>query len=504
MAACLKNCLALGMDFMSKPVIIVLSRDEMMASELPGLFRGQAEILACRSLDEFNELARNQEPSALLADFRRSTGSGREEARMIETVQRQHPRIRLAMVTPVDCPANLEQCASKIEITHFRGHLDRAALLKAFSLLVPHPLSATEIEQVASESTFWWSEGAVIDATPLGHLTGTNRRYETWSADLSKSLNELKVAAMHDVAILLIGETGVGTSYLAHLIHEISPRRYEPFLTLSCGTRPMDLLERELFGHSEGSAAGGPSDPEGTLLTARRGTVLLEEIDAIGLEQQSKLLRLIETGEFEPVDSSLTRLCQSRLILCSNHSLQPLVERGDFRPDLYYRLNSMKFVIPPLRHRKVDLAPLARKLIRQFAFRHGVQIADVDPDVYAALQNYPWPGNVRELEQVVQRAVLHCRGSRLMKCHFPQHILSLETIPTENVSLESSTTSSLLSIDASDKTDQKLATQIAMNEKQIIEQTLFQNRFSRTNTAKQLGISRVTLYNKMKKYGLQN
>ena len=487
---------------MSKPLIVVLSRDEMMASELPGLFRGRAEIRVCRCLDEFMELARTQEPCALLADFRRSSNNGGDEARTIEAVQLQHPRVRLAMVTPVDCPESLERCASKIELTHFRGHLDRAALLKAFGPIVDAPFPFAGTEPHLHESNAWLSEGGRPDAAPLGHLTGTSRRCETWSADLSKTLAELEIAAMQDVAILLIGETGTGKSDLARIIHEISLRRHEPFLTVPCGSLPDELFERELFGQSPGSTLASPQ--EGVLQTARRGTVLLDDIDAIGLEQQSKLLRLIETQEFEPVDSGLTHVCHARLILSTCHSLLPLVEQGEFRPDLYFRLNMRKFVIPALRHRKVDLAPLTRKFIRQSSLRHRVQIAEIDRDVDASLRNYPWPGNIRELEQVIQQAVINCRGPRLMKSHFPQHLFPFETAATQNAIPNSSDEGSAHPDNTSEKEAQKHRSPNTIHEKEIIEQTLFQNHFRRTTTAKQLGISRMTLYNKMKKYGLQN
>jgi transcriptional regulator with PAS, ATPase and Fis domain len=163
----------------------------------------------------------------------------------------------------------------------------------------------------------------------------------------------------------------------------------------------------------------------------------------------------------------------------------------------------LKFVIPPLRHRKMDVVPLAKKFIRQFSIKHSIRIDEIDPSVYGLLLDYPWPGNVRELEHVIQRAVIYCRDGRLMASHLPQHILSGNAGPTNDPTVV------LSNIDTSmkpigEKEDLTLGNQIAMNEKEIIEQTLFKNSFSRTNTAKELGISRVTLYNKMKKYGLQN
>ena len=315
-------------------------------------------------------------------------------------------------------------------------------------------------------------------------------------------LLDLEVAATHNVTILLIGETGVGKTYLSRLIHEVSPRRFEPFVPVACGALPNDLIESELFGHTKGSFTSAHQDKEGKFIAARRGSLLLDEIDALELEQQVKLLRVIETGEFEPVGSNHTQVCQARLIVASNLELQPLVEQHRFRSDLYYRLNMMKFVIPPLRHRKMDVIPLARKFVRQFSIKHGVRIDEVDQKAFDALLNYPWPGNVRELEHVIQRAVIFSRNGRLLKQDLPPHILSGTAGPTNDPTVVLSKPETATKLDG--KQDAlSLGNQIALSEKEIIEQSLFKNSFRRTKTAKELGISRVTLYNKMKKYGLQ-
>lgn len=491
---------------MSKPMIVVLSGDQLMAAELPGLFQGKAEIRACGSIDAFIDLTREVAPDALVADFRRTTSGGHLETRILETVVDRLPRMRLAMVTPEICPEPLERCAAMTEITHLRGHLDRAALLAAFRSLFDDSEADVAVapnvrETIEPERDSSFHEQ--IDDAPLAVLTGISRRYETNSPHLKQMLFELEVAARHDVTILLIGETGAGKTYLSRLIHEVSPRRHEPLLTVACGALPSDLIESELFGHAKGSFTSAHQDKEGKFVAARRGSILLDEIDALGLEQQVKLLRVIESGEFEPVGSNHTQHCQARLIVASNLDLQPLVEQGRFRPDLYYRLNMLKFVIPPLRHRKMDVVPLAKKFIRQFSVKHGVKIDEVDPSVFATLIEYPWPGNVRELEHVIQRAVIYCRDGRLLTTHLPHHVVSGVAGPTNDPTVVLSKIGEMTTTAPVAET-RTLGNQIALNEKEIIEQTLFKNSFSRTKTAKELGVSRVTLYNKMKKYGLQD
>jgi transcriptional regulator with PAS, ATPase and Fis domain len=391
------------------------------------------------------------------------------------------------------------------DIAMCRGTLDRATLLKAFHTLFPREIDPepVAVPTRAANPTSTLLPNDLGEEKPLGVMTGMGRRFETNSPQLQQMLLDLEVAARHDVTILLIGETGAGKTFLSRLIHEVSPRRHEPFLPVACGALPADLIEGELFGHMKGAFTSAHADKEGKFLAARRGSILLDEIDVLGPEQQVKLLRVIETGEFEPVGSNQTQHCQARLIVASNLELQPLVEQGRFRPDLYYRLNMLKFVIPPLRQRRMDIVPLARKFARQFAIKHSIRIEHISPCLFSALVNYPWPGNVRELEHVIQRAVIYCNDGKLTSANLPHHVLSGTAGPTNDptVNLGSMTTPAIAT-QPTGQNDRTLGGQIALSEKEIIEQTLFKNTFSRTKTARELGISRVTLYNKMKKYGL--
>src|SRR5262249_27553890 len=204
------------------------------------------------------------------------------------------------------------------------------------------------------------------------------------------------------------------------------------------------------------------------------------------LEQQATLLRVIETGEFEPVGSIETLKCKARLIVASNLNLEDAVERGRFRSDLYFRLNVMAFHLPPLRERIQDIAPLARGMAARFNRKFHKDLFDMHPQALEALERYPWPGNLRQLENVVQHAVLVSSGAELRLQHLPQAFQ--EPAPTRNGH-------------GGDRCD-TLQHQRAAHERNVSQPSLIPHGYKRARTAEALGISRVTLYKKLKKYGL--
>jgi len=318
-------------------------------------------------------------------------------------------------------------------------------------------------------------------------------QFRTRTPELRQMLKRLEVAARHSVTILLIGETGSGKTHLANLIHSMSPRASEPFLHVACGALPGELIESELFGHVKGAFTSAHADKDGKFLAAGHGTILLDEIDVLTPDQQVKLLRVIEQGEFEPVGSNRTLKVKARIIAASNLQLQPLVEQGRFRPDLYYRLNTLSFIIPPLRKRLPDIEPLARYFVHYHAGQLGVDILDVEEDFIGHLLQYPWPGNVRELENAIRSAVIYSQQGRMTSDCLPTHIVAGNAGPANDPSV-----SGFFAV----RRGESLENRMEVTEKEMIEQALVKNNFSRTNTARHLGISRVTLYNKMRKYGM--
>ncbi len=313
------------------------------------------------------------------------------------------------------------------------------------------------------------------------------RRLLLFTPSLLPLVERLALAAAHDVTVLLTGETGTGKTHVARLLHDCSPRRAAPFLTVPCGAIPANLVESAFFGHVKGAFTGAVDKKIGKFEAAGAGTILLDEIDTLGLEQQASLLRVIETGEFEPVGGNETRRCAARIIVASNWDLEDAVRQGRFRQDLYYRLNVMSFHLPPLRERVQDIAPLVRGMAARFNTKFRKGLFDVSLRALDALEAFPWPGNIRQLENTIQQAVLVSSGPELLFEHLPQPVRDYQA-PAAQAPSAGAPGSLFHSRD--------------LLERNIIERALASNGYSRSRAALALGISRVTLYKKMRKYGL--
>jgi transcriptional regulator with PAS, ATPase and Fis domain len=314
-----------------------------------------------------------------------------------------------------------------------------------------------------------------------------HQRLLALTPSLTPMVERIALAAAHDVTVLLTGETGTGKTHLARLMHDCSPRKSAPFLTVPCGALPPTLVESAFFGHVKGAFTGADRAKVGKFEAAGEGTILLDEIDTLGLEQQAGLLRVIETGEFEPVGSNETRRCTARIVVASNWDLEAAVESGKFRQDLYYRLNVMSFHLPPLRERIQDLDPLVRGIAARFTTKFKKELTSIEPRALEALEVFPWPGNIRQLENFVQQAVLLSSGPVLRFEHLPQQVRDYSPVVRPRVSTAPAET---------------LVHNREVLERNIIQRALSNHGYSRSRAASALGISRVTLYKKMKKYGL--
>jgi DNA-binding NtrC family response regulator len=331
---------------------------------------------------------------------------------------------------------------------------------------------------------------AATDAEESSPLAGwLARRLLAQTPALAPLAEPLALAAAHDVTVLLCGETGTGKTYVARLIHDNSPRKAGRLLVIPCGALAPSLLESEFFGHAKGAFTGADRPAVGKFEAAGEGTVLLDEVDALGLEQQAKLLRVLETGEFEPVGSHETRHCKARVIAASNLDLETAVAEGSFRQDLYYRLNVLSMHLPPLRERVGDIGPLARGMAARFSRKFGKGLFAISGEALALLEAFAWPGNIRQLENVVQQAVLASTGPELLARHLPP--------------LLRDGARSRLAEAGTAAAPSQLAADRDRHERRAVERALAEAGYCCSRAARALGICRATLYNKIKKYGLK-
>ena len=233
------------------------------------------------------------------------------------------------------------------------------------------------------------------------------------SAALSRVLSDLKVVAPTEATVLILGETGTGKELIARAIHAASLRPAKPLIKVNCAAIPAGLIESEFFGHEQGAFTGATKKRSGRFALAHGGTIFLDEIGELPIDLQSKLLRVLQEGEFEPVGSSQTRKVDVRVIAATNRDLDKFVSQGKFREDLYYRLNVFPIRLPPLRERRDDIGELAASFAQKFAQRMGRVLRPLTMDCLHRLESYNWPGNVRELQNIIERAVITAHDGQL-------------------------------------------------------------------------------------------
>lgn len=310
------------------------------------------------------------------------------------------------------------------------------------------------------------------------------------SASMKRLFAQLRSVADTDRTILLCGESGTGKELFAEAIHEHGARANQPLIRFSCAALQPTVLESELFGHEKGAFTGAHRQKSGRFELAHGGTILLDEVDDIPMELQVKLLRVVETQEFERVGGESPIRVDVRLICATKCDLMQLVKEGRFREDLYYRLNVISLVIPPLRERPEDLPLLANHFIKKHAALVGNAQVTISPHALDELMRHNWPGNVRELEHVLERALAFCGGNEIR----PEHILPL--------SRDTDATSTMPGLELGEVGKLGLTETVADIERRLILMALRQCNDNQARAAQKLGIPRTTLRDKMAKYNI--
>ena len=283
-----------------------------------------------------------------------------------------------------------------------------------------------------------------------------------------------------DANVLITGETGVGKDLLASFIHSRSRRAGQSFVKIDCATLPAELLEAELFGYERGAFTGAIEAKAGRFEAAQKGTIVLDEIAHLSNDAQAKLLRVIETREFERLGGRKTIKLDARLIALTNVDLEAAVKAGRFREDLFYRLNVINIRVPPLRQRKDDLSKLIQHFLKHYSAKHGRNVQRVSPEALAVLQAYEYPGNARELANIIERAVIVAAGKRLEETDLPEGLKA--------------------AVNAQQR--KKKPQSLAQLEAAYIAEMLSATGGNKAECARILGISRKNLYEKIARYQL--
>jgi DNA-binding NtrC family response regulator len=297
------------------------------------------------------------------------------------------------------------------------------------------------------------------------------------SSGIQKMMEDIRAVADTGSTVLIRGESGTGKELVARAIHANSKRRYAPIVTINCGALPESILESELFGHEKGAFTGAQYARKGKFEMADGGTIFLDEIGNISPKIQMELLRVLEEKKFFRLGGSKEIKADFRTIAATNKDLEAAMEQGEFRNDLFYRLNVFVIEIPPLRERRIDIELLAQHFLNVFASQMNKPIAKISPPAMKLLADYDWPGNVRELENAIERAVVVCKGKEIRPDDFP----FFHSRPEETT------------------TDDSLETLQRKHIRKVLEDT----GWNISKAAAVLQIDRVTLYNKINKYNLK-
>jgi len=306
------------------------------------------------------------------------------------------------------------------------------------------------------------------------------------SAALECVLDQVEQVAPTDSTVLIEGETGTGKELIAHAIHNASQRCGRAFIKLNCAAIPLDLLESELFGHEKGAFTGAIAQKIGRFEMADKGTLFLDEVGDIPPALQPKLLRVLQEQEFERLGSGRTHKVDVRLVAATNRDLVKMVARGQFRIDLYYRLNVFPIFLPALRERREDIPVLVTHFVKQFSHRMGKQVESISPETMAAFQWYSWPGNIRELQNLVERAVILSRDGVLPN---PLHKRRTEVMPPTQHRFPASPSSMTL-----EDSDRSLIVEMLERVGWIVG--------GPRGAAAKLGLKRTTLLAKMRRLGI--
>lgn len=454
--------------------ILLIEDDELFQQAVADYLNDRYEILTADCYSKAEEILSKKIPDLVLLDILLPEIDGIE---ILKRIKSSLPDLPVIMLTAVD---KIPKVVESIKLGAFDYIAKQpTSLPMELTLSIDRALEASEMKQELKQRR---------DLQLV-----TNKEFELVgnSPGMQAVKNQIKVLGKSDSVVLIQGETGTGKELVAHQIHSCSARDSRPFVAINCGAIPKDLIESDLFGYKKGAFTGAKDNEIGKFELAHRGTILLDEIGEMPQYAQIKLLRVLEEREFYPVGSTELKKVDVRIIAATNMNLQEMVDRGQFRPDLFYRLNVCTIYIPPLRERQDDILLLAHHFMEKFNRKFRKNFQELSLEAQELLLLHHWKGNVRELCNLLERIMLFEEDTVIHKKHL---LLSgfagggtVSPTPPAGVPLP----------------DQGLDHELERLEKELLKKALESTRWNKTQAAKLLKVSPPTFYYRLEKYGLE-
>jgi two-component system, NtrC family, response regulator AtoC len=453
-----------------KESVLVIDDDQGLRRGLYWALSSTYRVLEASSRSEAMELLQRERIEVVVSDLHLPPhlDDMSEGLAIIKAAREAHPPRQVVVITGSNSKNAALEAVKHGAYGFFEKPLDAAEVLHIVN-------QAARMRRLELENSRL--RGELAAPRGFSHLIGS-------SQSLEKIMKHARAVALTSATVLLIGENGTGKEMLARAIHEESPRAGEPFVGVSCAALPEALIESELFGHEKGSFTSATYSRKGRFELANGGTLFLDEIGELTQSVQVKLLRVLQERAFERVGGTKTLNVDIRLIAASNRDLASEAEAGRFRRDLFYRLNVVPLVIPPLRTRPEDIPILAAHFAGKTAEKYGRGTPELEPALLEALQEYDWPGNVREMENLMERLVVLTNGDKLGVEFLPENMLRV--LPDANTSDEST-----------------LEGAVTLAKRKVILNALESVGGNKVAAAKRLGISRSYLHRLISEFGIQ-
>lgn len=444
---------------MAKALVLIVDDEEGIRESLSQIIEDDYDAVTAASGEEAVRIAKETAPDLVLLDI---WMNGMDGIETLQELKQAYPDLPVIMISG---HANIENA---IKATRMGAYdlLEKPLSLDKVLLTVQRALEKKSLE---------------VENRSLRENLSKKWRLIGNSLTIKKVVDNVQMAGASNGRVLILGESGAGKELVAHLLHQNSPRHKGPFVEVNCAAIPQELIESELFGHEKGSFTGAFERKQGKFELADKGTLFLDEIGDMSLQTQAKVLRVIETQEFQRVGGSKNIKVDVRVISATNKDLAEEVKKGSFRDDLFFRLNVIPIRVPGLRERAEDIPALVDYFLDMFSSEYGQQKKEVSPEALQALQKYSWPGNIRELKNVLERLVI---------------MTPSRTISNVDIIAADSPRSDYFSL-----TGLKEAREAF--EKEFIIRKLEENSWNVSKTAELLDIERSNLHRKIKAYDIK-